>query len=71
MKVKSGQVKSGQVNSGQDKLVQVNVGQGELGQVQSGQVLMQDKSGQASVLPMPDTDTFTRRKNRYLVLVTV
>ena len=68
MKVKSGQVKSGHVKSGQDKSVQVKVGQGELGQVQSGQV---DARQVRTVPPMPDTDTFTRRKNRYLVLVTV
>ena len=54
-------VKSGQVNSGQNKLVQVKVGQGELGQVQSGQAeARQVKPGQVSVPPMPDTYTYTR-----------
>ena len=60
------------VKSGQDKLVQVKVCQGELGQVQSGQAeARQVKPGQVSVPPMQDTDTYTRTKNRYLVLVSV
>ena len=60
------------VKSGQDKSVQVKVCQGELGQVQSGQAeARQVKPGQVSIPLMPDTDTYTRRKNRYLVLVSV